>query len=83
MKGTDLTGAQIAHAQQFIAERCRLSATHLDRRMVEIPMADLARAIAWYGALRYMAGRDGTGGTLERPGPLVTTAPPDVEGSKR
>lgn len=64
MKGTDCTPEQIAHASEFM---------EIARWPVSAPTAkcsrdQTARLLAWYGAMRFQAGRDGVGGTLEKPG---------------
>lgn len=88
MRGVDCTPEQIAHARKFFESSARRT---IDRDVTLKP-DDLFRIIAWYGALRYIAGRDGEGGTLERPGPLggfsyQPAAPPvartgDAEGER-
>lgn len=78
MKGTDCTEAQIDSARQFCADRRKDQPGERPRDAQEITISfgQLARLVAWYGALRYMAGRDGTGGTLECPGPIDTREEP-------
>ncbi len=74
MKGTDLTPKQLKSAEEFILDRSR---NRIDGRHVIDPdhpivmrWSDLVRIVAWYGALRYQAGKFGTGGTFEKPGPI-------------
>lgn len=75
MKGTDCTSEQLASARQFLHDRRVARGASSpdsvgDNVTVEVRYGDFVRMIAWYGALRFMAGRDGTGGTLEKPGEL-------------
>lgn len=71
MKGTDCTPEQIQSARDFLfARSLNIEAVPDDSRVIMLPFGDLARLVAWYGALRYAAGRDGTGGTLEVPGEI-------------
>lgn len=79
MRGTDCTPGQLKSASDFVRAR------HVDGyskapklspfsdQQIVIRWADLVNLLAWYGALRYTAGRDGTGGTLENPGPIDST----------
>jgi len=71
MRGTDVTPEQLQSAREFLAARShgRLEG-HSDAVSVELPLGDLARIVAWYGAIRYQAGASGIGGTLERPGAI-------------
>lgn len=66
MKGTDCTPEQIEAASTFLADRGW--PTHA--ATAAISRENVACLIAWYGACRYIAARDGTGGTLEQPGVL-------------
>jgi len=68
VKGTECTPAQIEHAKDFIIDRGWKSNPH-QRAMISLD--DFARMLARYGAVRFQAGRDNTGGTLEQPGPIV------------
>ena len=74
MRGTDCTKDQIQSARLFIANaqagnhKGRLFPP--DERIIQIPFGKMARLVAWYGAVRYIAGRDHSGGTLESPGPI-------------
>lgn len=73
MKGTDLTDAQIQSARQFLVDRRsgdNKGVMPADEENIVQSFGNLARVVAWYGALRYEAGRNGTGGTLENPGPI-------------
>lgn len=65
VKGTDCTPEQIAHARQFIKDR-----GWGESEVGKISLADFARLVAWYGAMRFKAGRDQTGGSFEIPGPI-------------
>lgn len=79
MKGTDVTGEQIEAARQFIVGRGGRLAS--DEQMVALTAGELVRVVAWYGALRFKAGRDGTGGTLEHPGELEVVGEQPKEGA--
>jgi len=69
VKGTDCTPEQIQSAREFLLALARNIDTMPDDDAIVTPrFGDFARTVAWYGALRYKAGRDGTGGTLEAPG---------------
>lgn len=70
MKGIDCTTDQLKSAEQFIMDHAHDVATKPS--MVTMPFDSLVRLVAWYGALRFRAGQDGTGGTFEKPGPMVT-----------
>ena len=79
MRGTDCTEAQIESARKFLAARQSGPIEGMaidDDRVVSVPFGQMARLLAWYGALRFAAGRDGTGGTLEEPGPMDTRKGP-------
>ena len=70
MKGTDVTPEQLAHAEIFlqsaqVKESAAMSATGVVRMVVE--RADLARLLAWYGAIRAKNGN-------VQPGRLVSRA---------
>jgi hypothetical protein len=74
MKGTELTQEQIQSAREFAVARQVKgfeAGTIDDAHRVAIRFGDLARLVAWYGAMRYEAGRTGEGGTLEKPGQMV------------
>jgi hypothetical protein len=64
MRGTDLTPEQLKAAEKFIMDR---SGRAKRPEMVMNKFDDLVRLVAWYGAIRFVAGRDGIGGTLEKP----------------
>jgi hypothetical protein len=70
MRGTDVTTEQVEHARAFWLARS-LNPAAIVNGVVYASMDDIARMMAWYGALRFEAGRTGEGGTLERPGELV------------
>ncbi len=72
MKGTDCTPSQIVSASQFLAARGWPD----DDIRREFKREDIVRIVAWYGAMRFQAGRDGVGGTIDRPGEFVTRADP-------
>lgn len=66
MRGTDCTPKQLGHASDFLADRGWPDNVNFGSQRRE----DVARLLAWYGVLRYQAGRDGTGGSLEEPSAL-------------
>lgn len=66
MRGTDCAAEQIASASSFLGDR----GWPLKGLRAVLTRDDAVRLIAWYGAMRFVAGRDGTGGTLEHPGVL-------------
>jgi hypothetical protein len=71
VRGTELTQQQIESAELFVRDRqCEGRKPQKDER-ISIRFDDLVRIVAWYGALRYKAGRDKDGGTLEAPGYFV------------
>lgn len=73
MRGTEVTPAQMNSAREFLSSRVRNTRHNRpesDAQVVSLTYGDLARLVAWYGALRYKAGADGTGGTLEAPGTI-------------
>jgi hypothetical protein len=76
MKGTDLTQAQIDAAERFIlARRATGNLQHpAHDEEVRQKWGDLVRIVAWYGALRYKAGKDGIN-SLENPGDTEVLAP--------
>ena len=65
MRGTDLTPEQLKSAEHFLLER---SGRRKAPEQVMMTWDQAVRVVAWYGAMRFKAGRDGTGGTLENPG---------------
>lgn len=76
MKGTDCTEQQLARAGEFLTNRGWPEGQDFRR----VSRADVARIVAWYGAMRFIAGRDGDAGTLEAPNEIVTVHP-HTEGS--
>jgi hypothetical protein len=70
VKGTNCTPEQLASAEEFIMARA--STVTKRPKQVSMPFDSLVRLVAWYGALRFEAGRDGIGGTLEKPAPMIT-----------
>lgn len=70
MRGKDCTPEQLKSAEDFIMARA--STVTKRPKQVSMPFDDLVRLVAWYGALRFTAARDGVGGTLEKPGPMDT-----------
>jgi hypothetical protein len=77
IKASDLTEDQLASASDFL--------TGNDWRENEdsriISRSDVAKLIAWYGALRFLAGTDGIG-TLEKPPRLLQSNGKPVTQSK-
>ena len=65
MKGSDCTPEQLERASEFLAAR---GWQEMAQKAIQT-RADMVRLIAWYGAIRYRAGKDGIG-TLEKPGAL-------------
>ena len=68
MRGTDCTKEQLSAASAFLAD-CGWP--------VDIPQTtprreEVVALIAWYGALRFIACRDNSGSTLERPAIPIT-----------
>jgi hypothetical protein len=77
VKGSDCTPQQMESAREFFEQRLRGNPPSLaDEAIVRIPIADLVRLIAWYGALRYEAGRLGIGGSFDAPAPLDVVEEP-------
>lgn len=66
MRGTDCTPEQVEAASQFLADR----GWPKDIPLAALSRESIARMIAWYGALRYQAGRDGIN-SLEKPGEII------------
>lgn len=74
MRGTDVTEEQMKSAREFaFARSVGLEEMPDDQRIIMLPFGKMVRLMAWYGAMRYKAGRDGAGGTLESPGEFVAT----------
>jgi hypothetical protein len=72
MRGTELTVEQIASAREFVHGRTRnVKTMPKDEQAVTVTFGQLARLVAWYGAIRYQAGADGIGGTLAVPAEMV------------
>jgi hypothetical protein len=71
MRGSDCTQDQLDHASAFLDGRGW--PTGADSGVST--RADIVRLIAWYGALRFKAARDGEGGSMESPGALYTPVP--------
>lgn len=73
MKGTDITAEQYDAARRFIVSRDQ--SLQLEERsddtQVLLVLRELIGLVAWYGAMRYIAGREGIN-SLDRPGDLVT-----------
>jgi hypothetical protein len=66
IKASDLTHDQLASARDFLTGNDWPESEN--KRTV--PREEVARLIAWYGALRFRAGADGIG-TLEKPPRLL------------
>jgi hypothetical protein len=81
MKGTAITPAQYDAARRFIIAR-ETTPPDVDRRGDDTPIllrfGDLVGLVAWYGALRYLAGRDGLN-SLESPGETIVVPPATPE----
>lgn len=71
MRGVDCTPGQLRAAELFVLQHS-LTVLPKNPRNVTLDFDDLVRLVAWYGALRFEAGRDGNGGTLECPGETVS-----------
>lgn len=63
MRGVDCTPEQLKAAERFILARARRTDSP---EMITQRFEDLVRLLAWYGAIRYKAGRDGIS-SLENP----------------
>jgi hypothetical protein len=77
MKGTDVTPEQLQSAREFIAARrigSEMGQILGDDQLLSVRFGDVARLLAWYGALRFLAGKSGMGGSLESPGPMEVVA---------
>lgn len=72
MRGTDVTPAQLKSAENFIRARQACGRSPQSDELISIRFDHLCRLVAWYGALRYAAGRDGIA-TLEEPGYFVVS----------
>jgi hypothetical protein len=83
MKGTDVTAEQYDAARRFIFSRESppFAGERSDDTQVLLRFRDLVGLLAWYGAMRYIAGRDGIN-SLERPGDLVVVPPASTEPSE-
>lgn len=75
MKATDCTPEQIESAEQWLHDR----GWPVDAEVARVNRQQMARLVAWYGALRFQAGRDGIGGTFERPGILDVVKPKEPQ----
>ena len=71
MRGTDCTNAQLDAAHRFIATHPLRGAQLPLDQPVTLAYGELVRIVAWYGALRYVAAREGNGGTLENPADVI------------
>ena|ERR1700729_3947856 len=75
MKGTDLTKEQLRAAEIFILETAgRRVGMDAPSGIVTMQFDAMVRLLAWYGAVRFKAARDGSGGTLENPGAAHNSA---------
>lgn len=71
MRGLDCTDAQLDAADRFITEH-PMRGIHVSRdQAVTVPYGEIVRVVAWYGALRYIAARDNSGGTLDNPADCI------------
>jgi len=67
MKGTDVTDAQLAHAQDFLRSAAggKFDPEFMEtQKYVTVDKEDIIRLLAWYGSIRAKSGR-------ETPNPLV------------
>lgn len=73
MRGSNCTDDQIQAAKDFFGSSTvdikQVTRGASDDDIVPIRYGDLARLVAWYGAIRFISGRDGIG-TFESPAPL-------------
>lgn len=75
MRGTDCTAEQIRAASDFL----EIASWRPDTAKAEVTRDDIVRLLAWYGALLFRGGRDGTGGTLEHPGQFDVNPTPSSQ----
>src|SRR6185437_1857670 len=62
MRGTEVTEDQMQSAREFaFARSVGLAGMPDDDQQITVTFGKMVRLMAWYGALRYQAGRDGTG----------------------
>jgi hypothetical protein len=80
MKGTAITPAQYTAARRFIFDREALptDSERSDDAQVILRFGDLVGLVAWYGAIRYIAGR-GRINSLESPGDPIVVPPASAE----
>ena len=70
VKGTDITQEQLDSAEHFVRDRQATGPKPQTDQRVSLCFDELVRLVAWYGALRYEAGRNGIA-SLEKPGYFV------------
>jgi hypothetical protein len=70
VRGTDLSPNQLSHAGDFLA----LVGWNGNEPARTTRRVDIARLLAWYGALRYQAGQNASG-SLENPWRLINKTP--------
>src|SRR6185436_12623411 len=70
VRGNDLTPEQLESASQFLA----LLGWKEQELARNTTRADIARIVAWYGALRFQSGSNRIG-SLEKPTRLIETTP--------
>jgi hypothetical protein len=66
VRGTECTPEQLAAARHFLSVGDNKIGLANDDDRVALPLKDLVRIVAWYGAIQFEAGQNGRG-TLDRP----------------
>ena len=72
MKGTDVTDAQLAHAQDFLRSAAggKFDPEFMEtQKYVTVDKEDIIRLLAWYGAIRAKGGRETPAPLVHRTGP--------------
>ena len=75
MKGTDVTDAQLAHAQEFLRSAAGGKSdpeVMESQKYVTVDKEDIIRLLAWYGAIRAKGGRETPAPLVHRTGPGST-----------
>jgi hypothetical protein len=75
MKGTDVTDAQLAHAQEFLRSAAggKFDPEFMEsQKYVTVDKEDIIRLLAWYGAIRAKGGRETPAPLVHRTGPGST-----------
>jgi hypothetical protein len=82
MRGSVCTEDQIRAAKDFLGfstvDIKQVTRGASDDDILPIRYGDLARLVAWYGAIRFISGRDGIG-TFESPAPLHSAHTDQIE----